>query len=118
MGFEKEIGAQLPLGFWDPLNLLYNVDQARFDRLREVETKHGRIAMLAILGHIVTAAGVRLPGDISPGVPFASIGSGLKALGDVPVGGLAQIVLFIGLIEAGYGYECLGWSLLPRKWAI
>lgn len=36
MAFEQEIGAQPPLGFWDPLGLLENADQDRFDRLREV----------------------------------------------------------------------------------
>ena len=50
MGFESEIGAQAPLGFWDPLGLLKDADQERFDRLRYVETKHGRISMLAFLG--------------------------------------------------------------------
>ena len=55
MGFESEIGAQPPLGFWDPLGLLDDADQERFDRLRYVETKHGRISMLAILGHLVSA---------------------------------------------------------------
>ena len=45
MRFESEIGAQPPLGFWDPLGFLENANKARFDRLREVETKHGRIAM-------------------------------------------------------------------------
>jgi hypothetical protein len=54
MGFESEIGAQPPLGFWDPLGLLDDADQERFDRLRYVETKHGRISMLAILGHLVS----------------------------------------------------------------
>ena len=34
MGFESEIGAQPPLGFWDPLGLLADADQERFDRLR------------------------------------------------------------------------------------
>eukprot|EP01041_Mallomonas_annulata_P006978 gene6978-biopygen3372 len=61
MGFENALGAQAPLGFWDPLGLLKDADQARFDRLRYVEVKHGRISMLAILGHLVTTAGVRLP---------------------------------------------------------
>ena len=46
MSFESEIGAQPPLGFWDPLGLLKDADQARFDRLRYVETKHGRISMV------------------------------------------------------------------------
>ena len=48
-------------------------DQARFDRLRFVELKHGRISMLAILGHIVTSAGIRLPGEIGFGVNFADM---------------------------------------------
>jgi hypothetical protein len=43
MSFESEIGAQAPLGFWDPLGLLKDADQERFDRLRYVENKHGRI---------------------------------------------------------------------------
>jgi hypothetical protein len=101
MGYEKEIGAQAPLGFWDPLGILNDADEARFKRLREVETKHGRIAMLAIVGHMVTAAGVRLPGSYGD-VPISSIGSGLKALSDLPKEGLGQLVVFIGLLEWGF----------------
>ena len=59
MQYEDALGAQPPLGFWDPLGLLEGADQERFDRLRTVETKHGRISMLAILGHLVTSAGIR-----------------------------------------------------------
>eukprot|EP00573_Skeletonema_grethae_P007817 CAMPEP_0201696972 /NCGR_PEP_ID=MMETSP0578-20130828/8892_1 /ASSEMBLY_ACC=CAM_ASM_000663 /TAXON_ID=267565 /ORGANISM="Skeletonema grethea, Strain CCMP 1804" /LENGTH=69 /DNA_ID=CAMNT_0048183017 /DNA_START=37 /DNA_END=242 /DNA_ORIENTATION=+ len=39
--FETELGAQPPLGFFDPLGLLDSADQERFDRLRYVEIKHG-----------------------------------------------------------------------------
>eukprot|EP00549_Striatella_unipunctata_P010065 CAMPEP_0118705590 /NCGR_PEP_ID=MMETSP0800-20121206/19951_1 /TAXON_ID=210618 ORGANISM="Striatella unipunctata, Strain CCMP2910" /NCGR_SAMPLE_ID=MMETSP0800 /ASSEMBLY_ACC=CAM_ASM_000638 /LENGTH=75 /DNA_ID=CAMNT_0006607759 /DNA_START=16 /DNA_END=240 /DNA_ORIENTATION=- len=46
MAFESELGAQPPLGFFDPLGLLAEADQATFDRLRYVEIKHGRISML------------------------------------------------------------------------
>jgi len=95
MGFESEIGAQPPLGFWDPLGLLKDADQARFDRLRTVETKHGRIAMGAILGHLVTTAGYRFPG-------CESYGAGLKALSDVSPAGLAVTFATVGLIELGY----------------
>jgi hypothetical protein len=102
MGFESEIGAQAPLGFWDPLGLLKDADQERFDRLRTVETKHGRISQLAILGHLVTTAGVRLPGEIAYGVPFSSVKNGLAALDTIPAAGIAQIIAFIGLIELGY----------------
>eukprot|EP00549_Striatella_unipunctata_P009860 CAMPEP_0118707214 /NCGR_PEP_ID=MMETSP0800-20121206/21053_1 /TAXON_ID=210618 ORGANISM="Striatella unipunctata, Strain CCMP2910" /NCGR_SAMPLE_ID=MMETSP0800 /ASSEMBLY_ACC=CAM_ASM_000638 /LENGTH=77 /DNA_ID=CAMNT_0006609963 /DNA_START=30 /DNA_END=259 /DNA_ORIENTATION=- len=48
MAFESEIGAQPPLGFYDPLGLLEDADTARFERLRYVELKHGRISMLAV----------------------------------------------------------------------
>lgn len=99
MSFENAIGAQPPLGFWDPLGLLKDADQNRFDRLRYVETKHGRIAMLAILGHLVTTAGVRLPGEIAFGVPFSSIKSGLAAFDTIPFAGAVQIFVFIGLLE-------------------
>ena len=102
MSFENAIGAQAPLGFWDPLGLLKDADQERFDRLRTVETKHGRIAQLAILGHLVTTAGIRLPGEIAYGVPFASVKNGLAALDTIPAAGIAQIVAFIGLIELGF----------------
>ena len=102
MSFESEIGAQPPLGFWDPLGLLTNADQARFERLRVVETKHGRIAMLAILGHIVTTAGVRLPGEIAFGIPFSKVPAGLAAFDTIPAAGLAQLFAFIGVIEIGF----------------
>jgi len=71
--FASALGAQPPLGFWDPLGLLKDADQERFDRLRTVELKHGRISMLAVLGHLTTTAGVHLPGDIAFGVPFSSV---------------------------------------------
>ncbi|KAG7351198.1 fucoxanthin chlorophyll a/c binding protein [Nitzschia inconspicua] len=98
--FENELGAQPPLGFWDPLNMLDGVDQARFDRLRYVEIKHGRIAMLAVLGHIHTTFGARIPGNIDfSGKSFASIKTGIAGLKDIPTAGLLQIVAFVGFLE-------------------
>jgi len=100
MAFEDEIGAQRPLGFWDPLNFVYEQDQDRFDRLRYVELKHGRIAMLAIVGHIWTASGHRLAGDIDySGTSFASIKTGIAGLSQIPTEGLVQIFAFIGFLE-------------------
>lgn len=100
MAFENEIGAQAPLGFFDPLGLLADADSERFNRLRYVEIKHGRISMLAVLGHIVTTGGLRLPGDIDlSGTSFESIPTGLAALRAIPASGLAQIVAFIGFLE-------------------
>ena len=40
MQFSEALGAQAPLGFWDPLGLLKDADQERFDRLRYVRKFH------------------------------------------------------------------------------
>jgi len=102
MSFESEIGAQPPLGFWDPLGLLNDADEARFARLREVETKHGRIAQLAILGHLVTTAGYRLPTSLTPGYDLSNVKAGLAALTDLPVEAIFGTLLTVALIEGGY----------------
>jgi len=103
MAFENELGAQPPLGFYDPLGLVSSADQAKFDRLRYVELKHGRISMLAFLGNLVTRAGLHLPGSINlEGDSFDSFPDGTAAiLGDdaIPREGLGQIILFCGLLE-------------------
>jgi len=96
MQYEDALGAQPPLGFWDPLGLLEGADQERFDRLRTVETKHGRISMLAILGHIVTTAGVRVP--LGPN----EVKTGLAVFDTLPTSGLAFTILTIGAIELGF----------------
>jgi len=100
MSFESEVGSQNPLGYWDPLNFLLDQDQTRFDRLRYVEVKHGRIAMLAFAGHVATSAGYRLDGNIDKaGHSFASIKSGIAGLSDIPTSGLVQMIAFIGFLE-------------------
>ena len=103
--FESELGVQAPLGFFDPLGLLDDADQERFDRLRYVEIKHGRISMLAFLGQIVTRAGIHLPGSIDlAGNSFDSFPNGWPAINgpDAISGqGLGQIVLIAGILELG-----------------
>ena len=44
-GFDpaKQLGVQDPIGFWDPLGLSADKDEATFKRRRAVEIKHGRI---------------------------------------------------------------------------
>ena len=98
--FETELGAQPPLGFFDPLGLLDEAGQGRFDRLRYVEIKHGRICQLAFLGQITTRAGLRLPGDISlDGTKFSDIGEGWAGSFQVPTDGALQILFFVGFLE-------------------
>merc|ERR1712051_618204 len=103
--FESELGVQPPLGFFDPLGLLDDADQERFDRLRYVEIKHGRICQLAFLGQITTRAGFHLSGDIDySGDSFDSFPNGLAALfgpDAIPQAGFAQIFAFVGLLELG-----------------
>jgi hypothetical protein len=101
--FEDALGAQPPIGFYDPLGLVASGDQDTFDRLRFVEIKHGRIAMLAFLGQIVTRNGIHLPGAIDKsGATFESFPNGWAALQGpdaIPGGGLAQIIAFIAVLE-------------------
>merc|ERR1712008_2370 len=77
----------------------------RFDRLRYVEVKHGRICQLAFLGQIVTRYGIHLPGDIDYSChSFESYPNGLAAVfgpDAIPQAGLAQIFIFVGFLELG-----------------
>jgi hypothetical protein len=107
--FEGELGAQDPLGFFDPLGLVADADQEKFDRLRYVELKHGRICMLGVLGYLTTAAGVRLPGNIDyAGTKFSDIGYGWEGSSQVPVGGALQVLGLVGLLELGVMKDITG----------
>ncbi|KAJ8605102.1 hypothetical protein CTAYLR_000398 [Chrysophaeum taylorii] len=98
--FETELGVQPPLGFFDPLGLLADADQEKFERLRYVEVKHGRISMLAVLGQIVTKARIFLPGTIDySGTKFSDVPTGFGAFSVIQPAGIAQIVAFVGLLE-------------------
>uniref|UniRef100_A0A7S2HH88 Uncharacterized protein n=1 Tax=Helicotheca tamesis TaxID=374047 RepID=A0A7S2HH88_9STRA len=99
-----KIGAQAPLGYFDPLGLLKDADEETFERLRFLELKHGRVAQLAFLGNIVVLNGIRFPGYLSPSqdLAFADMPShGLEALSKVPSEGIAQMVAFIFAMEIG-----------------
>ncbi|EEC44891.1 protein fucoxanthin chlorophyll a/c protein [Phaeodactylum tricornutum CCAP 1055/1] len=98
--FEEDIGATLPLGFWDPLGLVADGNQEKFDRLRLVELKHGRISMLAVVGYLIQEAGVRLPGNIDlSGTKFSDIPNGYAAIEAIPYAGKLQLLAFIGALE-------------------
>jgi len=89
----KELGAQMPLGFFDPLGMVADGDKENFDRLRWVELKHGRIAMLAVVGYLTTYAGVRFPGA-------EDIPSGFAALDNLPGMVWAQMIATWTMMEA------------------
>jgi len=97
--FQDKIGAVAPLGYFDPLG--YITDETAFNRYRAVERKHGRIAMVAILGIFVHGNGIVFDGYISPsaGLKFSDIDSGIGGLFQLPTAGLLQILLVCGFVE-------------------
>ena len=112
--FEDELGAQPPLGLFDPLGLVADGDQEKFNRLRYVEIKHGRISMLAVVGYLVQEAGYRLGGTIDlSGKTFADIPNGFAAFKEIPAGGLCQLLFFIGFLETTIMKDVTGTNEFP-----
>ena len=103
--FEKEIGAIAPLGYFDPLGLCKDGNQANFDRMRYTELKHGRVAMLAVVGYLTTLAGVRFPGA-------EDIPAGFAALPALPVGVWVQMAFTLSMMEA-INRDAFGMSEFP-----
>lgn len=88
--YENELGAQAPLGYWDPLGVMKVGNDKKFELFRDVEITHGRVAMLAFLGQITTRAGIHFPGDFE-GVAYADIPPGVAAFDVMPLGLQADI---------------------------
>lgn len=101
--FEDALGAQPPLGFFDPLGLATSQDE--FDRLRYVELKHGRIAMLGVVGYLTTLAGIRFPGA-------EDIPSGFAALEKVPAAVYTQMA-FTFVVAEMINRDAFGLSTFP-----
>mmetsp|Transcript_53630 Transcript_53630/g.157884 ORF Transcript_53630/g.157884 Transcript_53630/m.157884 type:complete len:396 (-) Transcript_53630:208-1395(-) len=101
--FEKELGVQAPVGYFDPLGLTKDGDAKKFARFRASEIKHGRVAMIATIGYIVPEY-YKFPGVISTssGLKFADIPNGLGAISKVPELGWAQMIGFAGFLELVY----------------
>ncbi len=104
MNLKDQVGALPPLGAFDPLNLIqngpYGSPEENFFHYRSVEVKHGRIAMAAVLGQL-TAYNYRFEGFISPSanLKFADLPNGLAGLKAMPIEGVVQIAVLIGLHE-------------------
>ena len=98
---DMEIGALPPLGYFDPLGMI--TDTEKFKRYRAVERKHGRIAMLAMLGTFVHNNFITF-GDysylsISQDIQFRNVSNGIKGILQVPLAGQLQILTFCGFVE-------------------
>ncbi|CEM02552.1 unnamed protein product [Vitrella brassicaformis CCMP3155] len=96
MAVEDMIGADVETrGVWDPLG--FSKDESSLYRYRAVELKHGRVAMLAVLGYFVAELWHPLyDGKVEPG---------LKAISQVPSAGWLQILATIAAIELSIGKQ-------------
>jgi hypothetical protein len=109
MSFADEAGvmtgitAGAPNGYFDPLGL---ATADNFEQYRTSELKHGRVAQLAVIGYVVPEV-FKFPGDIAPGVSFASIPNGVAAIEAVPALGWMQMFFLIGAVDY-YGFLILG----------
>lgn len=89
---ESQIGAQEPLGFWDPLGFCEN--EEKFKDFRAKELKHGRLAMMGALGMLVQSV-VQVPGmdGVPKGVDACLVGNG-------QVGFIGTLAIIAGLEAA------------------
>ena len=93
---ETDIGVTPPLGPSTPNFLSRGPDAYR--RYQEIEIKHGRLAMAATLGVIVTEAGIKFPGYISfsQDLKFSDVPGSLDgAYTGIPLAGWAQIAALV-----------------------
>jgi hypothetical protein len=115
--WENALGAQDPLGYYDPIGILTEADEKTFNLYRSAEIKHGRIAQLAFVGNIIPRAGIYLPGNIDlEGHSFDSYPPGLAAVfGDeaIPFKGTVQILMTIFLLELFVMKDVTGTSEFP-----
>jgi len=98
---------------FDPLNL---ATEANFAQYREAELKHGRIAMLAVLGNVLPGLVIRQQEQqegwsvlappqspillsVSQDLAFRDVPIGLKAIAAVPSVGWLQIIVAVGVLE-------------------
>mmetsp|Transcript_11478 Transcript_11478/g.39492 ORF Transcript_11478/g.39492 Transcript_11478/m.39492 type:complete len:243 (+) Transcript_11478:36-764(+) len=95
-------GIQAPTGYFDPMGIADKVNDKTLLWFRAAEIKHGRVAMAAFLGCVVTGLGGHFPGAIDlQGDSFASVGTGqlLEFWDKTPAAGRLQIISTVGAIE-------------------
>jgi light-harvesting complex I chlorophyll a/b binding protein 1 len=96
-----EVGVLPPLGRWDPLQIREQGPE-RYRRFVEMEIKHGRLSMAAVVGVLVTYSGLRWPGYLSTSmdIKFSDIpGGAIASWAALPTAAWFQIVLFVTFCE-------------------
>lgn len=89
----KDVGVTAPVGFFDPLGLSKNKNEATMNYYREAELKNGRVAMAACLGWFITAGGVH------PAFNSELSSDPVEAAGQLSFVGWLQFILGCGAIE-------------------
>jgi light-harvesting complex I chlorophyll a/b binding protein 1 len=100
---ELELGTTEPLGVFDPLGWMETQPES-FERRRAVERKHGRVAMMAVVGVIVHNNHITFDGYLSPSnnLKFSDVPTGTDGIRAIPTAGLAQILAFFALVELAW----------------
>jgi len=91
-------GGPLPGDVWDPAGLMKGKSEQEILNWRASELKHGRVAMLAVLGWFHVAGGWHFIGDAANGYERVS-DNPLINLTQLPMGGLWQVLFAILCLE-------------------
>uniref|UniRef100_A0A7S2QWA6 Uncharacterized protein n=1 Tax=Triparma pacifica TaxID=91992 RepID=A0A7S2QWA6_9STRA len=98
---QTQVGVLRPTGLFDPLNLMDQTEA--FNRRRTSEIKHGRVAMVAVIGNLAPQLGLTFPGYLSTSenVKFTDVASegSFAALAKIPAFGVFQILAFAAIME-------------------
>jgi hypothetical protein len=78
----EQLGATMPLGYFDPLGFCKVGDESGFRKLRSAELKHGRVAMMASVGALGQHF-IRFPGFEKAHGTFGAMNTGEGVLGSV-----------------------------------
>lgn len=90
-------GGPFPDDFWDPAGLAKGKSDQQLIRWREIELKHGRVSMLAVLGWFHNSAGWHPVGDAANRMRVSD--DPLTAAAQLPMGGAWQVVFTIMCLE-------------------
>lgn len=97
----KQVGATLPLMYWDPAGFCKTGDRETFYNYRCAELKHGRVAMIASLGFVLQH-NIKFPG-------FGDVPAGLGAVITMP--GTIGLLVLVGV--SGF-LETQVWAQDPK----
>jgi light-harvesting complex I chlorophyll a/b binding protein 1 len=97
-------GGPFPENYWDPAGISKNKTEQEILELRAIELKHGRTAMLAVLGWFHVAAGWHFIGDFAVGERVSD--NPLVNVTQLPMGGAWQVVFTIMCFEWLTTYVC------------